>query len=202
MWTIIFFITTVLGALGCLYYIFAWKKAKEIKEANFQNELRTIESLKNQICSLETKKRELDFEISTIQKNSQDAQSNLKRINDCIHQVDNIYSKREYELQDRYNQKENSLKIEYDNRIQQLNNELNSIQCELDSLKSTRAKIVEAWRREEEEKANQDFYRLVISDSQKEDIKLLLYMLNMTIYCVTLINEKVKDIKEIKEFNI
>ena len=37
---------------------------------------------------------------------------------------------------------------------------------------------------------------------EKEDIKLLLYMLNMTIYCVTLANEKVKDIKEIKEFNI
>ena len=59
------------------------------------------------------------------------------------------------------------------------------------------------------ESDNQIFYRETLSKEgqllavkEKEDIKLLLYMLNMTIYCVTLVNEKVKDIKEIKEFNI
>ena len=59
------------------------------------------------------------------------------------------------------------------------------------------------------ESDNQIFYRetllkegQLLAVKEKADIKLLLYMLNMTIYCVTLVNEKVKDIKEIKEFNI
>lgn len=82
---------------------------------------------------------------------------------------DNAFDNYWNALENKYTELEN----DFDVRVSALNDELLATQNDLDKLKATRAAAHEALLKEQEIKDNKDDYRLIPSESEKRDIKLL-----------------------------
>jgi DNA repair exonuclease SbcCD ATPase subunit len=161
----------VIGILAiiCGLLVYKLKEALKLKEIDTSSKEQYVQSLDDSIKYAE--ERIHNYEL--IEKDKLYTLDNLRLT--IENSADNIKN-----LEKEFQYKNDSLKIEYnqaqqdyDSRMEELKVDIDNIEKELNSLKTTRASIIEAWRKEEEEKANQDFYRLNISDNDISDIKLL-----------------------------
>lgn len=95
------------------------------------------------------------------------------RVKDLEASADKIYDEKMKALSLKYEAAEEKLATALQDNTLTANEQIDAIKQELASLKSTRDAAIEALRKEEEVKADRDFYRLDISDLEIDDITLL-----------------------------
>lgn len=149
------------------------KTVKHREQLSYEKELAELDKLNERIDNLkqlsESHYSQVEHEKSLIQS-LRDEYEEKRQLNK---QYELDYKSKINTLNEYYkvleNQKEEELK-EFINKIQE---EKEKVKFELDSLKSTRAATVEAFRKEQQIKENLDAYRLNISDQDKRDIAVL-----------------------------
>lgn len=147
--------------------------------------------LQEQITDLKIKKEKqeaekrqqlikLDNDMSLKQKDISNAKYKLKDIEkqyqDKIKIIENTeqLAQEKYEAKSKeYNRKLIDEENKYNQLKEQLNNEINSIREELDSLKATRAAAIEAARKEKNIQENKDDYCLILPREDRKDISIL-----------------------------
>lgn len=139
----------------------------KIERAKIQEEYNNlsynIELQRNQFQENQNINNELENKIN----NNRIILQNTIEQNQAI--SDNAFDNYWNALENKYTELEN----DFDVRVSALNDELLATQNDLDKLKATRAAAHEALLKEQEIKDNKDDYRLIPSESEKRDIKLL-----------------------------
>ena len=134
------------------------KLIKEVQELTLDKEV-----IRKEILVDENSRNHLNQELNNIRNNISETISQNKKISD------NAFQEYRKTLEIAYNDYERHFDIE----MLSLHNQIKKATQELDKLKATRAAAHEALMKEQEIKDNKDNYRLIISEAEKRDIKLL-----------------------------
>ena len=172
---IVWVITSLLT--GVITFFIGWKIAVKPIENNNQKireEYDALIQLKEQ--QEQERKKELlylDSQISSkwnsLQKIEDEYCSKLKTINDSKDLANKAFEDRKNLLEKEFNEYEEEYKI----NKQILQNEIEKIQKELNSLKATKNAAIAAAQKEKEIQQNKDFYCLIIPKEEKRDIEIL-----------------------------
>lgn len=119
----------------------------------------TLRLLDNKIKNAEHKIEEINLQYETQQQ--------------YIKNIESLAAQRQDQLNKDYEQRKQQYDKDILIHIQTVDEQLQEVKDNLASLKATREAVVEAWRREEEKIATQDYYRLDITQADKQDIQLL-----------------------------
>lgn len=154
----------IIGVICCIVSYFIGRNSVE-KQEQINNE--AILQERNRI------ELEIKYKEAECQRIENEYQSKLKIIQDAKTSAEEVYEIRSQQLADDFNKKKAALLVQHTQEKDALKIELESLNKELDSLKATRAAIIEAAQQEERLQADKDFYRLDISDQDARDILVL-----------------------------
>lgn len=146
-----------------------YQRNEELKKAN-ELEEQFCQKLKYDVASLSSEYNHLDEDKNRLINELNDLRSNISNTLDENKKIsDSAFRDYEKTLEQAYVATE----LSFDKRVELLNSEMKSIQEDLNNLKATRAAAHEALMKEQEVKDNKDNYRLIVSEVEKRDIKLL-----------------------------
>lgn len=147
-------------------------KNEEIKQKNeelHQQELKLESRIINLDADIKWKEQQLDAADEKIQLIQKQYEEKLKVIENTKQLADEELKQRKKVLEnefENYKSKQTIIKSQIENKIWQL-------QSDLESLKSTKAAAIEAARKEQEIQENKEFYTLQIPREEKRDIEIL-----------------------------
>lgn len=192
---IILIIVSCVALFGVGYSIYLNNKCTQLiqnKYNHINTEIDKIQSNKDKLSSeYKDKQKELEqlTENIKIQSNTlQQVQNNIDILkDDAKTRAYQVYKAKELELQNEYLRKQQELELELSSSLDQMKQQKEDLQAdidvinklrqeataELDSLKAKQRAYIAAKKREEEIREKQDYYRLVISQEDKDDIALL-----------------------------
>lgn len=142
------------------------ERYKKIKE----NLIRQEEEMKH----LETVKSGLMADINNSQEVSYSAFTRYQNsLEESYKMAEEEYDKLTKKLENLYNNCQDSLKKDVEQKEIEYKQELNNIKQELNKLKETRAAAIEAQRREELMKLEKDSYRVILTPSELTTIEMI-----------------------------
>lgn len=169
--------------IAAIFYIFLYKKYLKLALQKKEEYC----SLENNINNLIIKQKELteyiqtgEHLVETLHYRIDDAEKILKDLNQqCdkstyhLNNLNQIIEQRKNQLDEEYTQTAQK----YQNKLQHIKEsceaEATIVQFDLESLKKTRHIAIEQWRKQEQEQAQLDGYKLNITVQDKKDIQLL-----------------------------
>ena len=169
--------------IAAIFYIFLYKKYLKLALQKKEEYC----SLENNINNLIIKQKELteyiqtgEHLVETLHCRIDDAEKILKDLNQqCdkstyhLNNLNQIIEQRKNQLDEEYTQTAQK----YQNKLQHIKEsceaEATIVQFDLESLKKTRHIAIEQWRKQEQEQAQLDGYKLNITVQDKKDIQLL-----------------------------
>lgn len=152
-----------------MYAIYLRRNQQEIISLN-QERQRENEQIEQ---SIKQKHTELNNLITSTEKQSRIIQElnktaeELRR--DAKKQAQECYNIRVMELNERYKEEEQNLKV----KLEEHNRKLEVQEAKLEELRAKQAAYIEARKRQEEIDTNKDYYRLVLSSIDIDDVSLL-----------------------------
>lgn len=146
--------------------IFAAQKAESEYKDTLNKYDVSLAQLQGQIDKAKIELSSAEEKIADIDKQYAEKQSYIA---DIEKSADKIFEERCQKLEQEYQLK----KSEKENLILTIQEQVQEVESELASIKATRDAALETKRKEEEIKANLDFYRLDISPQEQNDILLL-----------------------------
>jgi hypothetical protein len=140
-----------------------------------KNSVQQQEALNNEKVLLERQsiEKEIEYKRQESARIESEYQSKLKIIEDAENAAATAHQLKAKQLQDDYENKRVQLALEFSNQKKTADLEIEILKRELDSLKTTRAAIIEAAQQEEKLQADKDFFRLNVSDQDVRDINVL-----------------------------
>lgn len=159
---------------------------KEIKSKQQQHETvqKTLEAYNKEIQEREIQRVKLQNALETIDIQFKNIESKIADLNREYQEKQQMIADIEKSAEKAFDEKTEWLEKDFNRRKQEIENQVSEysklfeeekakLETELQILKDTRDAAVEAWRKEEEIKANQDYYRLDIAEDEQQDIALL-----------------------------
>lgn len=198
--SIVILILSITLTLTFIFYIIQAKKQEKIKEINKENLIKLKLEEQSILERAQEEKAQLEKETQKYQSMLDDIQHNYelekKRLDSEIIQktiqvnklksdfdakkqsLEELYEGLKSQKEEKLNEDFSKLEEQYNQRISSLEqenqNKIESLQVEVDKMKAIRDTLVDAYKREQEIKENQDFYKLQIPESDKQDIQKLI----------------------------
>ena len=198
--SIVILILLITLTLTFISYIIQAKKQEKIKEINKENLIKLKLEEQSILERAQEEKAQLEKETQKYQSMLDDIQHNYelekKRLDSEIIQktiqvnklksdfdakkqsLEELYEGLKSQKEEKLNEDFSKLEEQYNQRISSLEqenqNKIKSLQVEVDKMKAIRDTLVDAYKREQEIKENQDFYKLQIPESDKQDIQKLI----------------------------
>lgn len=164
----------------CSLFIITYIKLrnqKTIYEINKKEAIAEKEKLDSEIRVVRGEYERYNKKLDSVKieyQNKKELIDNTKKIIEQTNKtLEEQFKEREKILQEKYTQLDIKLDNQYQLTKKNQDIEIAQIQNQLNSLKATRDATLEALRKEEELKANQDYYRLDISERDERDIEIL-----------------------------
>ena len=165
----------------CIFLSINRKKLnKDIEDKNYQLEERYKKIKENlirqeeEIKHLENVKSNLMADINNSQEISYSAFTRYQNsLEESYKMAEEEYDKMTKKLENLYNNCQDSLKKDVEQKEAEYKQELNNIKQELIKLKETRAAAIEAQRREELMKLEKDSYRVILTPSELTTIEMI-----------------------------
>jgi hypothetical protein len=149
-------------------------KNLDVIKKKFFNENQNYRDIKQEVLVankelIETKRHLNDIQNNIIKTTETQKELSQKAFENYCEVLNKQYEEQEAE----YNIYKNNLVSSYEDKQLELMEELEQVQKELDSIKSTRAAAIQAQLKEKEIKEKLSFYCLTISQTNLDDIKVL-----------------------------
>ena len=142
-------------------YFAALDKAKQKASEEYEQFLISLqEKRKLNEAILENEKALVDEKISSYERIELEKQNHI---------IEEAIRKKEEEAIKQYEELISSLQ----KKGTEYKNEITAIQCELDDLKVKRHAVIEAYKREEEQRLQTTFYTIQLTEEDKKDIRIL-----------------------------
>ena len=175
MGIVIFILLVALVLIGW-HYVFV---NKPIIESN-KEILKQREILTNQIEQLNLNKAKLDSEIFYKTTDLTVLQQEEKILQQKNIETQTFIENAKQAAEEVYQEKKKNLDIQFNKDVENINAEITALQTqqqleqiELESLQKTRAAVIEAARKEQLMKENQDFYCLKLPKENQRDVQIL-----------------------------
>lgn len=171
------YLVIILAIVGWVAYFKQRKTQVVIKQKNDEIDRQCIEKQKKLLeinTSIQDQNEVLQTIRATAESLKKDAQVNAdKEYQRVLEAMKREYDDKEEELINNFNEKEKALKNDYTKQKAEYDKNIKEVSELLNDLKSKYSARMEAKLREEEIKSKESYYKLNISDQDKEDIKCL-----------------------------